>query len=52
MRRRVMEGDLGDRPGYDLNLAHSICKVQIATLLHASGCDLSEGVIIELEELD
>ncbi|KAI5988668.1 hypothetical protein EDC04DRAFT_2992499 [Pisolithus marmoratus] len=39
-----------DRPGYDLNQVRSICKVQFATLLHAAGFDLPEGV--NLEELD
>ncbi|KAI6041700.1 hypothetical protein EDC04DRAFT_2565210 [Pisolithus marmoratus] len=43
-------GDLSDRPGYDLNQVRSICKVQFATLLHAAGFDLPEGV--NLEELD
>ncbi|KAI6004955.1 hypothetical protein EDC04DRAFT_2908077 [Pisolithus marmoratus] len=43
-------GDLSDRPGYDLNQVCSICKVQFATLLHAAGFDLPEGV--NLEELD
>ncbi|KAI5984794.1 Zn-dependent exopeptidase [Pisolithus marmoratus] len=46
-------GDLSDRPGYDLNQVRSICKVQFATLLHAAGFDLPEGVNLEdLEELD
>ncbi|KAI6038906.1 Zn-dependent exopeptidase [Pisolithus marmoratus] len=45
--------DLSDRPGYDLNQIRSICKVQFATLLHAAGFDLPEGVNLEdLEELD
>ncbi|KAI6145900.1 Zn-dependent exopeptidase [Pisolithus tinctorius] len=45
-------GDLSDRPGYDLNQVRSICKVQFATLLHAAGFDLPEGVGLEdLEEL-
>ncbi|KIN93950.1 hypothetical protein M404DRAFT_1008654 [Pisolithus tinctorius Marx 270] len=46
-------GDLSDRPGYDLNQVRSICKVQFATLLHAAGFDLPEGVNVEdLEKLD
>ncbi|KAI6038939.1 hypothetical protein EDC04DRAFT_2603597 [Pisolithus marmoratus] len=46
-------GDLSDRLGYDLNQVRSICKVQFATLLHAAGFDLPEGVDLEdLEELD
>ncbi|KAI6038685.1 hypothetical protein EDC04DRAFT_2691980 [Pisolithus marmoratus] len=46
-------GDLSGGPGYDLNQVRSICKVQFATLLHAAGFDLSEGVNLEdLEEFD
>ncbi|KAI6038679.1 Zn-dependent exopeptidase [Pisolithus marmoratus] len=45
-------GDLSDRPRYDLNQVRSICKVQFATLLHAAGFNLPEGVNLEnLEEL-
>ncbi|KAI6038683.1 hypothetical protein EDC04DRAFT_2691876 [Pisolithus marmoratus] len=47
-------GDLRDRRNGlpHLNQARSICKVQFATLLHASGFDLPEGVRLEdLEEL-
>ncbi|KAI6004956.1 hypothetical protein EDC04DRAFT_2784408 [Pisolithus marmoratus] len=45
-------GDLSDRPGYDLNQVRSICKVQLATLLHAAGFDLPKGVHLEdLEEV-
>ncbi|KAI6102859.1 Zn-dependent exopeptidase [Pisolithus sp. B1] len=43
-------GDFSDRPGYDLNQVRSISKVQFATLLHAAGFDLPEGV--DLEDLE
>lgn len=40
-------GDFSNRPGYDLNQVRSISKVQFATLLHAAGFDLPEGVGLE-----
>ncbi|KAJ7682721.1 Zn-dependent exopeptidase [Mycena polygramma] len=35
-------GDLSDREGYDFDQVKSIAKVQLATLLHSAGYELSE----------